>query len=291
MRATNDFASKFALSMPGLSITQSIPEHVGLGSKTATLMALGQAISRHFSLELDYLEIARIVRRGGTSGVGVHASQFGGIVVDRGHRYPDEKSGFLPSSASGAPPPALLQRSSAPENCVVLHFRLASMGLSGSSEKAFFQKNCPIPSRETTEILKIVDDILLPSIRERSIDRLNYALDSMQYLGLKAREWDIQSYATRSFREAWERLRCRRQFASLPPVCLSSLGPTLFMLSDSPDKALAGLAEIGIQRTMVSVAHPAGEPNTAFKRLPKKIPTHEGITHHKPDGLAHEEDH
>src|ERR1700733_4439795 len=101
------FRTSFGLPEFWVMLHQGIPEHVGLGSKTACLMALARAIAQHFSLKIDYLDLARFIGRGGTSGVGVHISNFGGIVLDAGHTFPDEKQAFTPSCRSQAPPPPL----------------------------------------------------------------------------------------------------------------------------------------------------------------------------------------
>lgn len=257
--ALGDFTSSFDLPRSGLMIDQAIPEHVGLGSKTASLMALGRALSQHFSLGLDYLDIARLVRRGGTSGVGIHASELGGIVVDAGHIYPDHKRSFLPSSASTAPPPPLAEHHSAPADCFAIHIRLDSQGLSGAREKYFFQQNCPIPDVETASLLSMIETVLLPAIRQRSLPGINEGLEKLQGLGLKAREWTIQESATKAVRKAWEDVRFRHRSISLPPMCLSSLGPTIFMLSRDPEAVIAHLINLGIERHQISIGQPLAD--------------------------------
>jgi beta-ribofuranosylaminobenzene 5'-phosphate synthase len=255
------FTSRFNLGRIGLVIDQNIPEHAGLGSKTASLMALGRALSQHFSLGLDYMDIARLIKRGGTSGVGIHASEFGGIVVDAGHVYPAEKSSFLPSSASVAPPAQLAEHRLAPDKCYAIHMRLDSQGLSGACEKSFFQRNCPIPDEETLKLLDVVYAILLPSIKERSLLGINEALAAVQGLGLKAREWAIQRPDTKAVRESWEDARRRRRDVGLPPMCLSSLGPTIFILSDDPESVVAHLIQLGIERRQISIDRPGAGSN------------------------------
>jgi beta-ribofuranosylaminobenzene 5'-phosphate synthase len=250
------FCSKFGLPTFQLIVDQDIPEHAGLGSKTACLMALAHAVSEHFDLELGYIDLASLINRGGTSGVGVHVSQFGGIVVDGGHEYPGEKPSFVPSSASTALPAPLLEHHAPPDRCAVTHLRLEPQGLSGAVEKEFFQLHCPIPRDETLRLLSMVEDVLLPGIRNRSIAQINDGLCALQHLGMKAREWGIQGPITKTLRDRWEELRARRSKAPLPPMCLSSMGPTVFMLSDDPESIVFELSKLGISPDTISIAQP-----------------------------------
>jgi beta-ribofuranosylaminobenzene 5'-phosphate synthase len=260
-RAISSFRSKFGLPGCEIEILQGIPEHAGLGSKTACMMALGRALSAHFGLDLDYVDIAGLVGRGGTSGVGVHASEHGGIVIDEGHDFPGEKQTFVPSSASGAWPPPLRARETAPSGCAVVHLRFDAHGLSGAAEKRFFGENCPVPDEETQDLLDTVEQILLPGVQNASLAHINEALGRLQQLGLKAREWDIQSAATRSLRDRWEELRCQRRRDSLPPLCLSSMGPTVFVLTDDAGRATDELSRLGVPADAVSVTAPTATGN------------------------------
>jgi beta-ribofuranosylaminobenzene 5'-phosphate synthase len=249
------FKTKFGLPDCLIKIERVIPEHVGLGSKTACLMSLGRALSSQFDLGLDYIDIAGLVRRGGTSGVGIHASEFGGIVVDNGHAYPAEKQDFLPSSAAVAWPPPLRERRSAPAGCVVVHLRLDRQGLSGELEKQFFQRSCPIPADETERLLDMVDQVLVPGIIAASLEQINDGLDRLQRLGMKAREWQIQGKRTKLLRAYWEKRR--RRVPSLPPLCLSSMGPTVFLLSDDPERMSSELMQLGVEQSQIAVTAPA----------------------------------
>jgi beta-ribofuranosylaminobenzene 5'-phosphate synthase len=246
------FRVKFGLPDFRIMVHQSIPEHVGLGSKTACLMALAQAINHYFSLEVDYIDLARLVGRGGTSGIGVHVSRVGGMVVDAGHIFPDEKRSFTPSSVSSASPPPLVASVSAPERCKVVYFRLEHQGLSGDLECNFFAKNCPIPEWETRQLLEIVDSRLLPGMKAGSLYEINRALSSIQGLGLKAREWSRQGVATRALLQRWR----AADFWPRVPLCLSSTGSTVFVLTDEPELVKRQLVDYGVSPQSISVTDP-----------------------------------
>ncbi len=255
-QVVREFGVKFGVAPPSVVVNQLIPEHVGLGSKTACLMAVGAALSGHFDLGLDYMDIARLVKRGGTSGVGIHAFEYGGFVVDAGHRFPEEKSSFVPSSASGAPPAALVEHHPAPADCSVVHLRLSDTGLSGPEEVEFFRQHCPIPEGETIGLLSAARQTLLPGLRGQSLTLINEALEAIQGLGMKAREWTIQAPATLRLKDRWQAERSSRSGTGLPPLCLSSMGPTVFLLTAEPGRVLSHLAGLGIERERISVVSP-----------------------------------
>ena len=109
---------------PGIKLTfvSEIPMHCGFGSGTQLALGIAQAANVLYELGLDVQELATAVGRGGTSGIGVAAFDAGGFIVDGGHRFPEQKASFLPSSAVGdIPPPAnfapLLVSRSATVNC------------------------------------------------------------------------------------------------------------------------------------------------------------------------------
>ncbi|MBS7623816.1 hypothetical protein KEJ39_09155, partial [Candidatus Bathyarchaeota archaeon] len=101
-----------------INVQQTIPEHVGLGSDTQLSLAVATCISRLLGLNLSTYELARIMGRGGTSGIGVAAFEGGGLILDGGHSFGrgKDKETFLPSSASEAPPAKVLARYDFPQD-------------------------------------------------------------------------------------------------------------------------------------------------------------------------------
>jgi len=75
------------LSVPGVAVTleESLPRHVGLGSGTQLALAVLTATARAHGLEARVREHAPAMGRGGRSGVGVATFEEGGFVVDAGH--------------------------------------------------------------------------------------------------------------------------------------------------------------------------------------------------------------
>ncbi len=100
-----------------LKVISTIPRHVGLGSATQALLGVGTLLSRIHGKDLNTLKLARIMGRGGTSGIGVYVHQFGGFILDGGHdiRIKDIENIFVPSSISESPPPPMLFRHNFPK--------------------------------------------------------------------------------------------------------------------------------------------------------------------------------
>ena len=67
-----------------LGILQSMPQHAGLGSGTQMALAIGAGLNTLFNLNLTVLQIAKLSKRGGRSGIGIAAFEQGGVLVDGG---------------------------------------------------------------------------------------------------------------------------------------------------------------------------------------------------------------
>lgn len=206
-------------------IEESLPRHVGLGSETALRMATALACSRLVDSELPAETLGTLVGRGGTSGVGVHASR-GGFVLDAGHD-PGQKPLFVPSRQSRAPAPTLASHHSASSDWRVIHVRPKGVqGLCGPAERQFFNQHCPVPSNETAAIIELVEHGLKPALEEQNLSLLQLVLGELQLIGLKAREWRIQGAAVKELRDSWD----------FPmPLALSSMGPTSFTIVHQAD--------------------------------------------------------
>lgn len=210
----------------GVDVIESIPPHAGLGAKTALMMAIGRGAQALKAVsDGDARSLGSFVGRGGTSGIGVHVSEHGGLIADAGRRFPTDKGSFMPSSSSKSYPSRQLLRISAPDELKVVHFRFAQSGPSGDAERSIFSHACPVPSGQTKEIISLAFGGVIPAFIDHDEEQWNSGLAALQALGLKRYEWDNQSEIT---------LRFREHFARTVPntaLCLSSMGPTMFTLS------------------------------------------------------------
>jgi beta-ribofuranosylaminobenzene 5'-phosphate synthase len=235
---------------------QKVRFHAGLGGRTSLLLAIGKAYSRWTGVKTTTKELARMLGRSGTSGVGLRASDGPGIVSDLGHRYPESKREFGPSSAclaQGIPAPGPVFR--IPDGWRVILIRQAGVGISGHDEADFFQQHCPVPDLETQKILTLFSEALLPGLSKSDMQAIHTYLSGVQDLGLKAREWAIQSARALALRSTWRSVRDRDP--RLSPLCLSSMGPTLFLLTEDVDRELRAIRDLCVAPSRYSVTFPS----------------------------------
>ncbi|EZQ06884.1 beta-ribofuranosylaminobenzene 5'-phosphate synthase [Candidatus Acidianus copahuensis] len=195
-------------------IEEDYEEHVGLGHTTQLLLSEGKFAFEYNLIPKDVVEIAKIVKRGSTSGVGVFAFKYGGFVVDGGHSK-KVKIEALPSDFSEAPPPPLIARINFPWYIYV------NIGngrrIFGNEEiKAF--KEAKLDG--IGELARIVLMEFIPSVAEKDLEGALDGLDRIQSLGFKKIEVSLQSDKVRDL--------MRRMRSKGFPAGLSSFGPAVF---------------------------------------------------------------
>ncbi len=179
---------------PGIKLTfeSEIPMHCGFGSGTQLALGIAQAVNMLYQLELNVRELAEVVGRGGTSGIGVAAFDTGGFIVDGGHRYPEQKASFLPSSAVGdIPPPPILLRYPFPELPLLIVMPNCSR-IYGDAEIELFRTLCPQPEWVAQKLSHILLLQILPALVEGDMKNLGEALNDIQTFGWKRVEIDAQ---------------------------------------------------------------------------------------------------
>lgn len=179
---------------PGIKLTfeAEIPMHCGFGSGTQLALGVVEAVNVLYELSLDVQELAKVVGRGGTSGIGIAAFDTGGFIVDGGHRFPDQKTSFLPSSAVGdIPPPPILLRYPFPELPMLIVMPNCSR-IYGDVEIELFQTLCPQPEWVAQKLSHILLLQILPALIEGDMRNFGNALNSIQGFGWKKVEIDAQ---------------------------------------------------------------------------------------------------
>ncbi|MEE8167506.1 MAG: beta-ribofuranosylaminobenzene 5'-phosphate synthase [Candidatus Hydrothermarchaeales archaeon] len=220
-----------------VEIEDAYPQHIGLGSGTQLALAVSKAICSIYDVEIPVREMARIVGRGGTSGIGTAAFETGGFILDGGHST-TEKRDFLPSSASKAPPAPLLARYDFPDWKIVLVMPQARE-ISGGREVGIFKKYCPIPIEEVRELSLLVLMKVLPAVAEGDIVAFGDAVNQIQEIGFKRIEVDLQTQAVKELMH-----RCREHAYG---VGLSSFGPTIYCVVEKEGELLDFLKEEGVE--------------------------------------------
>ncbi len=67
-----------------ITVSESIPQHAGLGSGTQLALSVGTAVAKLYDIDMDTVGIAQELNRGARSGIGIAAFDQGGLIVDGG---------------------------------------------------------------------------------------------------------------------------------------------------------------------------------------------------------------
>jgi beta-ribofuranosylaminobenzene 5'-phosphate synthase len=243
-----------------VKVVEHFPRHVGLGCATQVLLAIATSYMEIQGIRPDTRHIASVLGRGGTSGVGTATFEMGGLVLDAGHAFGQQKGkhDFLPSRASSSPPAPVIFRSDLPSTWVFdVLIPQGARGLSGQSEVDFFTSNCPIDAKETRQIAHIVLSTILPATLERNITTFIRGINLLTTLGFKRKEIDTQNS---NIKQTYENLKnITQEHAALG---LSSFGPTIFMISsletrrDHLMEAVSSMEDLAVQESSYHyVAH------------------------------------
>ena len=207
-----------------VEVISAMPQHVGLGSKTALLMATGIVCNNLAGRRMGETQLLLESGRGGTSGVGVNTVFLGGFVVDGGHGTKGARR-YGPSSVERATrvPPALV-RLRFPDTWQVHLFLPKGHRYSGQREARFFEEHAPIRVQEVYEVLAAVYHGVAPAIAEADLELLRMAVREVHRTGFKRRELDGQR---REVRDLVEELQEGLKLAA----GMSSLGPLVYAIA------------------------------------------------------------
>ncbi|MGC9149192.1 MAG: beta-ribofuranosylaminobenzene 5'-phosphate synthase family protein [Sulfolobales archaeon] len=214
-----------------VNLIKTYSPHIGLGATTQLCMSLATGIwILEYGEEPDHALIARIIGRGGTSGVGVHGFALGGFIIDGGHLKDIEKRDFLPSDYSTSPPPPLLIREEIPETWrfILIRPKIINKRFFGSKELEVFRNNTPLNIIDVYEVSYHVFMGLLNGIKRRDIDRFRRHLRRIQDIGFKSIEWRIQNDEVRRLAKYLDKIGIG--------FGLSSMGPTVFIPIESDEE-------------------------------------------------------
>lgn len=169
-----------------LNLLSHIPAHVGLGSGTQLALAVGAALARLSGNRFSVQEIALAVGRGMHSGIGISTFQYGGFVLDGGHRVLAEPVGSGPNNGLSRTveknhvPPVLFHRPVPQHWCFVTVIPKTDKGLNGKKEKDAFIKLPRAPSVLVEKISRELLIRMLPALVEKDIVNFGKALTVIQ---------------------------------------------------------------------------------------------------------------
>ncbi|HUT80525.1 MAG TPA: beta-ribofuranosylaminobenzene 5'-phosphate synthase family protein [Candidatus Bathyarchaeia archaeon] len=222
-------------------IKEKIPPHIGLGSKTQFSLAIAAILMKYHNLSLTTNELAMLIQRGGTSGIGVAAFDAGGIILDGGHSFgPDkETKEFLPSSISKASPPPVIFRNYPPDNWRFVVITPAKIqGSFGLEEVNLFQTECPIPSGQVEKISRLILMKILPALVEKDIKTFGEGISDMQ---LQFNRFGFEKYSNTIVEELLDYMQKLKEIYGFG---ISSFGPTIYALTNSEIEANKIITEI-----------------------------------------------
>jgi len=159
-----------AFGLPGgveVTVYESIPSHVGLGSGTKLGLAVARGVAELAGISAGPEQLARAAGRGARSSVGCWTFAAPGLVVEAGVR-------------EGAWISPLIGRHPMPEpwRCV-LALPAGAKGLSGDAEERFFDRLRARPPHEP-RVSRLLLTGLLPGLLTADIDEFGAALTGIQ---------------------------------------------------------------------------------------------------------------
>jgi beta-ribofuranosylaminobenzene 5'-phosphate synthase len=174
-----------------INVKKVIPSHVGLGSSTQLSLSIASALAKLFNVKADVKRLAEVMGRGGTSGIGVAAFQYGGFIIDGGHPFKRRKGkkAFLPSRAAKASPPPVIVRYDFPSDWFfVIALPNLPKGFHGEKEVKAFKALCPTPAYEAEKISRLILMKMLPALKEFNIKDFGEALTNLQAISVSKRK-------------------------------------------------------------------------------------------------------
>ncbi|BFH74411.1 beta-ribofuranosylaminobenzene 5'-phosphate synthase [Sulfurisphaera javensis] len=201
--------------IPDYCIEEDFEEHIGLGHTTQFLLSLAKLGAEYNLKNIDVVELAKLVKRGGTSGIGVYAFKYGGFIVDGGHSKKIKKE-VLPSDYAKVDPPPLIARYKFPWY-IYVNVPKGGRKIFGKDELEAF-KNAKVEGIDT--LTRIVFLKLIPAVIENDLEEALEAIGLIQNLGFKKIEVSLQ---TDEVKYLMKRLYAKGFYSGI-----SSFGPAIY---------------------------------------------------------------
>ncbi|MDP3210682.1 beta-ribofuranosylaminobenzene 5'-phosphate synthase family protein [Methylotenera sp.] len=164
-----------------LNVQQAIPEHAGLGSGTQLALAIGAAISRLHQLNLSTRQIAELTGRGGRSGIGIAAFDYGGLLIDGGRASNNDTSLHNKKSEVIKNVPPLLARYKFPEKWrILLILDNNQSGIHGDEERSAFNNLPAFSENLAAHLCRYVLMQAMPALVEHDLPAFGGAIQELQ---------------------------------------------------------------------------------------------------------------
>ena len=239
-------------------ISQAIPQHIGMGSKTASVLASLTATAHAVGADVERRVLQSLSARGGASGVGVHGYFDGGVIVDAGH--PTSQVTRLVPSRYQSPQnvPLLIAHCSFPSTWRVWLVLPKGKRYSGHTERGVFESGTPIGRGATLKSIACIYHGVLPAVLESDLPLMREALAELQETGFKRVEVHSQAPRVKTLMSALQAI-------STVAVGMSSMGPLLYVVSERDDAASAAAINAVAASAKATVHGPFGARNSGYR--------------------------
>jgi beta-ribofuranosylaminobenzene 5'-phosphate synthase len=217
-------------------LAEAIPSHAGFGSGTQHALAVALAATRAAGRPAPIRDLARRLRRGQRSGIGVAAFEHGGLVIDAGHRVESDGDTATPEIDGSELPPVVFQHPLPDDWHFVLATPRAEPGLSGTTELRAFQELPPMDDGRVGRICRLTLMQVAPAALTGDIRAFGRAISEIQQLvGEYFAPCQGGRFASATGCQVTELALARGAHG----VGQSSWGPTVFALVESESRARA----------------------------------------------------
>lgn len=223
------------------TVEEAYPPHSGLGSGTQISLATSKLIHEHlkedssiikpnnFKENITGAELAHIIGRGQSSGIGMFAFDHGGLILDGGHDL-KRKGSILPPPDYNGIPPQLIGTFKFPEEWeVIVATPKADTSVTGEKEIEIFAANCPVPKTDVEQLSHLILMNLIPFLLEKNIICFGKTINKIQTLGFKKVEVMRQPERIRSL------MNKMLEFGAYG-VGMSSFGPSIYAITHKNTK-------------------------------------------------------
>jgi beta-RFAP synthase len=207
-----------------VAVEDAIPAHAGLGSGTQLALALGVGLARLSGRREGARDVARLLGRGGRSGIGIGAFEQGGFLLDGG------------GAGDGKPPPVTARLPFPEAWRVLLILDESRTGLHGATENGAFQALPPFPAELAGLLCRLVLLRLLPGLALTDPAAVGSAVGEIQR---RVGDHFAPAQGARFTSPAVSEALAWLEAQGIEGVGQSSWGPTGFALLESEARAAA----------------------------------------------------
>jgi len=216
-----------------IKIEESIPEHSGFGSKTATLLSIGHAFCKLNNIDISFVKLGEILRRGGTSGLGINLIDKGGFILEGGHSTKYKKL-FQPSSSVEKVTAVPILARYEP-NWDLLLIVPKTERVFGKKEREFFNEICPIKEEDIEKLARITLSIMLPSVIENNLQNFCKGINLIQKRTWKKSEIELHDILISDL------INKMRLIDTSLGIGMSSIGPAIYVFGENLSKIIKNL--------------------------------------------------